>query len=217
MTTIAKVGVSLNASRYTETIDLLYSGNMFACLQNQALLDLHRSTLPHRFAKIRALHIHWQFKETSWTRRGFAAPWDDHTFLFAKMAIVPKLPELETLSIFFQGPLLLQFGYERLLRGLHPTSSWAASPKLFVVRFPWPAYNAGIRFDRLGPINELLENPDLPFQVCQPALQPGQDPYEMADLDMVDDTGWRVGAMFSSPLNGGSGFVTTSYAVFTSF
>ncbi|KAF2176474.1 hypothetical protein K469DRAFT_489428, partial [Zopfia rhizophila CBS 207.26] len=200
---------------YFEAIELLYTGNTFVCLQNETLHEFQRSTQPHRFALIRSLHLHFQFRELQYGREGFPAPWDDDTFLTINWTIRHYMQQLRYLSIFLQGPLMVHIPYKNILNDLKGTQR-AVSPEFFVVRFPRPAADPlaqYMNFDHLGPITRMLDDPNLRFHICQPPLQPGQPPHDMADLDTGEDAGWRVGAIFS-PKDGGEGYETTSYTIF---
>jgi hypothetical protein len=102
-----------------------------------------------------------------------------------------------------------------------PLSS--GGPEHFIVRFPWPfahdyresEIGSGPGTSEFGTIRQRLYKPGAPFKVVQQQLQPDQDPTCLADLEFLDDMGWRVGTMFFPSNSVEDGFTMTTYFVFT--
>ena len=121
------------------------------------------------------------------------------------------MPQLKHLSVFIQGPLIMQYTYNDILSVLNAIQ--LSNPKCFVVRFPWPV-DADI--DQKEAIDQMMEDRSLPFQLVRPEHREGTDKDKrIPDLDTGHDLGWREGVLFS-PVHDGSGeFTTKSYSVFT--
>jgi hypothetical protein len=194
----------------------LYSHNTFIFLQNTTLGDFRSLILDERFACIRSVHLHWQFRENGYNRS--QAHWQEDVFSMMLWQLNShQLPRLDHLSIFIQGPLNRKTTYEQVIREVRDLyASYSSSPpNLFVLRLPHPnLFHNELDMHSDG-IDEMLGDPSIPFQVIRPT-QPSQG--VLADTDVGVDVGWRCGVMFlpSKAASGESAdFVTRSYIVWT--
>ncbi|KAF2649622.1 hypothetical protein K491DRAFT_762286 [Lophiostoma macrostomum CBS 122681] len=189
---------------YQETISLLYSKNTFVLLQNNTLLDLCYTILPHRFLSIRSVHIHWQFREVK--GRVLLGGVGE---LGKSLQPLYRLPNLENLSIFLQGPLADQLSYYLLsdiFRYFHEKTD-----KSFAARVPWPIPLAGRDWE-VDNVSWLVEKWAKEMHIVQP---PCRNEVERADRDTGFDTGWRVGTLLSVSQDGHHELETTNYAIYT--
>jgi hypothetical protein len=103
--------VNLTIFRYSEAINILYQNNSFTFYQNDIIFDLQRTILPHRFASIRFLTVHWQFRydltfepSINQTVTKPRAPWDIGTWKQACAIMAESMPGLREILIVVKGP-----------------------------------------------------------------------------------------------------------------
>ncbi|KAF2690700.1 hypothetical protein K458DRAFT_426153 [Lentithecium fluviatile CBS 122367] len=199
---------------YLETIDTLYSANVFVFLQNPTLTAFRAAVSKQNFEKIRSLHIHWSLRVQR--KPGPPLPyWHTEACRKTSAAVVSSMHHLQELSIFLQGPLHDFTPFEQLLSGV---LSGKSSPHFFIVRPPLP-YRATRPSDSSEVRIRALESSggkDDTFKVCRPALEFGRKWKKFYDNDGHDCyEGWRVGALFLSDHRANDGFLVTNYIVCT--
>jgi hypothetical protein len=184
----------------------MYKANTFVILHNTVFESICDSMLPPRLALIRSLHIHYSFRELSsiavncqGERDHFPPPHDDWTFAQLIRSICQRLPQLERLSVFLQGPLITfqSFGY--VINRLREARRELKSLMFMAVRLPQPtadSVSARRRIQSLG-INESLKRVQDSFHLIQPPLAQGMSEYDMADMDTGPSVGWKVGSLYT--------------------
>jgi hypothetical protein len=199
---------------YSEGIGFLYSHNTFLFLQNAILLHFHVAILPQRFAAIRSIHVHFQFRDTIFEKRR----WEWHIDGFGEVLYVVKwMGSLDHVSIFVQGPIYRDTTFRTILahmEGMLPHLHMSP-PSLYVLRLPHAIPNSPNEsfFDRK--VEEMLNNTELPFQIVRHSTGSPDWP---ADSDTGIDCGWRQGVLFlppTEPSDRTSTFVMRRYTVWT--
>ncbi|OCK74690.1 hypothetical protein K432DRAFT_409652 [Lepidopterella palustris CBS 459.81] len=162
-----KLLIFLVVYSYSETINILYTSNTFAILDNDALFDLYSTILPKRFLSIQSLVIHWQFRNNCAFQRDepgkIAPPWDVATWESA-ITLLARMPSISHLSIFIQGPFYFNCEIVDMLNHLRIISVKAGGD--FVIRVPWPLI---IALTGVESIDRRMENQGYPFRVIRPA------------------------------------------------
>lgn len=155
--------------------------------------------------------MHWQFKEPTPRAADPLGPW--HPIVFGRLLnILDDITHLDTLSIFCQGRLDSYDSFKTIISQLRYRHT-LSSPNSMFVRLPW--LSPGFTTDHeKGLITAMLTRQNLPFKICRQPLKAGEEGGELADHDIIDDTGWRMGSMFLPSDNEETGYATTSYTVF---
>ncbi len=191
---------------------MLYSGNTFLFLQNSTLRDLHDSIPPKRFQSIRSFNIQWhcyqevvgRLPESIHGGEDFPEP----------LALLRNNPQLNTVSIFLQGPFYSKELHEKLISDLAKVQeSWISPPpKLFVLRLPC---ESGEQFLSQDELDQMPAKPIPPFQlVDRKYAQIG----EQLDAAGGLDYGWRFGVQYlpcDKPVNEAPAQSMRTYFIWT--
>ena len=188
------------------------------------LEDLCNSIFPPRLLLIRSLHIHFHFRQLDadgvtcqLKREEFPSPWDEWTFETLTEIICQRLPNLKSLSVFLQGPLITLSAYRDATRCLEKVSRQLKSLDFMAVRFPRPASDA--MFQRRGhseveKINSRLRGAQESFRIIQPDVEPGCTEHDVADLDTGVNNEWKVGTLYTGVDRVSGELESRHYAVF---
>ncbi|CAG5141526.1 uncharacterized protein ALTATR162_LOCUS961 [Alternaria atra] len=212
---------------------MLYEANTFAILHNTVLIDFRRAALASHLSRVRSLHVHFQFRELNQHRRpleeqqGFPSPWSLKTFTTCGnepdiASAIGGFPDLESLSVFIQGPLTSEETYRQICGSLRSIQRDLRSLRFMMVRFPRPFPDEVVQlraqYDGQDPIElvrRVLEKEEAEvrhgYRIVQPSLEPGQNAYDMADSDA--ESKWRVGTIYMQSSGEADGVATRNYAV----
>jgi hypothetical protein len=183
---------------------MLFSSNTFVFLRNQALADFYHSVAPERYALIRSVHYHWQFREPAYIRARH--PWNEDSLDLTLWRLGPTfMPQLEHLFVFIQGPLNLRETYRITVSHLRKLHARCGSPPLksFTVRFPHPRLTNNPSDQHSQGLDELLADPSIPFKIMRPT-QTCRGMLAIG-LDVGVDVGWRYGVLFLPSKAGDNG------------
>ncbi|KAH7082389.1 hypothetical protein FB567DRAFT_105337 [Paraphoma chrysanthemicola] len=194
---------------YFETIEHIYKANTFVVLHNAVFKSICGAMLPSRLALIRSIHLHHRFRELEMValacgdgiRDHFPPPTDHYTFARLLSTVCGRLPSLENLSVFLQGPLMRRETLTWVLNRLKEARRELESLKYMVVRFPRLIADVTVRpewerFENMG-IKDALRRAQDEFHIVQPPVAPGLSEYDMADVDTGPGIGWKVGSLYT--------------------
>jgi hypothetical protein len=160
-------------------------------LQNGGLWDLKSIVLPERFALLRSVHVHWQFREL----RASPGAWvwtEDMFSLDLSLLHESHMPQLRCVSIFVQGPLRLKQTYRSIFNNVSIRIASINRPLyLFVLRIPNPMPTPHGTFS-IGDLEDVINANSPEFSVVTPSRIVEQG----VDVDVGVDVGWRCGTLF---------------------
>ena len=152
--------------------------------------------------------MHFRFRELEsdgvmdgGPRYEFPAPWDEFTFRNMTEVLCQSLPNLTTLFMFLQGPLITLRNYSHIIHRCRDVSKQLKCLKSMTVRFPRTTYEERYYrqwFNPQLPIKNLLSESEIFYRVIQPHVEPGGDEHDVADLDTGTDGQLRVGTMYTA-------------------
>jgi hypothetical protein len=178
-------------------------------LHNAVFESICGAMLPSRLALIRSIHLHHRFRELEMVamacggglRDHFPPPGDHWTFAQLLRTVCGRLPNLENLSVFLQGPLMRLQTLTWVLNRLKEARRELESLKYMVVRFPRLIADFTVRPERERfqnmEIKDALQRAQDLFHIVQPPVAPGLSEYDMADVDTGPGIGWKVGSLYT--------------------
>lgn len=208
---------------YLETLPLIYKTNTFAFLHNEVLAECCSLALPHHLSSIRSVHLHFRFRQTQEDfiagtyRAQFPPPWDEYTFDKMTKLLVRCLPNLTSLSLFLQGPIMGPYTWMYVIGSLSTMKEQLRALRFLAVRLPQPAPDFEFFLDgsreegKIGDQDQRLIF--IERGVGNARDEEGQLEHKMADADTGRGPGWKIGTMYVPARDGKGGVERRHYAV----
>jgi hypothetical protein len=127
--------------------------------------------------------------------------------------IFQKMPQIQNVSIFIQGPLWQQKCFQEVLDKLVSAAAEANVP-FFIIRTPWRLLSWWPNDEESTRVLRRSDN-GFRLRIFRTPLEPGGDQRNVVDYECGGERYWRVGSMFEPDGEDADGVIVTDYALCT--